>query len=153
MALAGRKPKPTVLRILEGNREHRQIKEPVKVPPIAPKMPLSFKGRKATLWKYYIEKTSKVPGWLTEDNAGLLAAYVVACVTHDRLDKYIEDKGGEHKYLEWCQKNNYARFHIMERDKAAKDINSFGAALGFQPTSRGRIEPADKKEEGEEDLD
>ena len=101
--------KPAALRIVEGNRGHRPIPVEPKIPPKKPKMPRSFKGRKATAWKYYIDYTSAVPGWITADNAGLLAAYVVAEITHDRLDKYIEGKGGEPRYIEWCQKNKYPR--------------------------------------------
>ena len=144
MALTGRKPKPAALRLLEGNREHRPIKEAVKLPPTLPKMPIAFKGRKATVWKLHVKLMSATPGWLTADNAGLLAIYVVAFVTHERLDRFIENKGGEQNYLLWCLKNKYPRYHMLDRDKAAKDINSFGAALGLQPTARGHISASDQ---------
>ena len=149
----GNRAKPAVLRIVEGNRGHRPIPQEPAIPPSKPKMPRSFKGRKATAWKYYIEYTSVAPGWITADNAGLLAAYVIAEITLDRLNEYIENKGGEAKYIEWCQKNNYRHIHLLERNKASKEVNTLGAALGIQPTARGRIERAGKKEEGNEDLD
>ncbi len=149
----GNRAKPAALRLVEGNRGHRPIPAEPKIPPNPPKMPRSFKGRKATAWKYYIKITSAIPGWITADNAGLLAAFIIAEITFLRLDDYIEKKNGEARYLEWCQKNNHKHWHILERGKAEKDVNTLGAALGFQPTARGKISAKGQAEAGEEDLD
>jgi len=153
MGLPGRKPKPTALRLIEGNREHRPIKETVKIAPTLPKTPQHLKGPALTEWKAKIKQMGTVPGWLTTIDNGVLAAYCQCYGSLVRLTNYIEKSGGEAKYIDMCIKNFYQAKHILERDKAIKDLRSFASELGFTPTSRGRIEPADKKEEGEEDLD
>jgi len=147
MGLPGRKPKPTALRVIEGNREHRPIKETVKVPPTLPKTPSHLGGPALTEWKVKIKQMGAIPGWLTALDNAVLAAYCECWETIVTNYNHIKKKGGPAKYMTWCQKNNEQPRHMLELRQARKDIRVLASELGFSPTSRGRIEPSGKPED------
>ena len=75
MAVAGRKPKPPVLRIVEGNRGRRPIPPDILVDPahdngLTP--PSKLKKRERELWTTFIRRCS----WLTELDTAVAVVFV-----------------------------------------------------------------------------
>ncbi len=82
-----------------------------------------------------------------------LAAYCNNWCIVVQCTNYIAKRGGYAKYLRAYTMAGANPRHIQELQKAQKEIRAFCNEFGFTPSSRGRIEPSGKVEEGEEDLD
>ncbi len=143
MAVAGNKPKPAALRLLEGNRGHRPIKDTVKLPPEIPTMPRFLFGPGATEWKRVIKILKTIPGLMTKIDMAALAAYCNNwCIVY-QCTNYINHRGGYAKYLRAYILSGSNPRHIQELQKAQKEIRAFCNEFGFTPSSRGRIELAE----------
>lgn len=145
--IAGRKPKPTQLRIVEGNREHRPINEDEPKPrPLIPSCP-SWLDKEAKREWQRIAKQLHTLGILTEIDRVALAAYCQC-------------------YSKWRQAEAKAKIEIYETEngyqsqspyinianKYLRELRALMAEFGMTPSSRSRIH-VQKQDEGDEDLD
>lgn len=147
MAIAGRKPKPAALRLLEGNREHRPIKDTVKFEPGIPTMPGCLFGPGVTEWKRVIKILKTIPGLMTKIDMAALAAYCNNWCIIYQCTNAIRHQGGYKEYLKKCHLPGMNPRYIQELQKAQKEIRAFCNEFGFTPSSRGRIELAERTED------
>ena len=150
MAIAGRKPKPIQLRIIEGNRGHRPIKKTLKTAPLMPPCPVWLNKIAKTEWKRITPLLFKL-GVLTREDMAALASYCENYAILVQCGNYINRRGGYAKYL--CGKNSQTAPHLTAMNKAWQNIKAFCAEFGMTPSSRGRINIPEATEEHNEDLD
>lgn len=148
VAGAGRKPKPTGLRIVEGNREHRPINENEPKPqPVAPKMPKYVTGRAAKLWREYAPRLERL-GILTEIDG---MAFAALCI---EFGQYIElrDRGGE-PIQEFATGARQVAPEVAVAHKCLDKARALFAEFGLTPSSRARLSiAASSKDDFEEFL-
>jgi len=149
MAIPGKKPKPTHLRLIEGNQEHRPINQTVKPKPIMPKAPQWLNPIAKTEWKRVTPLLFDL-GLLSRID---MTAFASCCESYAILVQcanYINKQGGYAKYL--AGKNSQTTSHLTAMNKAMNNIKAFCAEFGMTPSSRGRI-TLTEKEKDEGDLD
>lgn len=113
--MPGRKPKPTQLRLLEGNREHRPIPDIIKVKPAKPAAPrfLDDIGKKE--WKKRVPELYRL---------GLLTILdIPAFETYCSL------------YSEYKNETNT----LNDKLKIAKEMRLYLAEFGMTPSSRSKV--------------
>ena len=145
--MAGR-PKPTKLKLIEGNRGKRPLPKgepkPRPVSPGSPPPDLNTRAKK--IWKEYAPKLERL-GLLTEVDGGAFAAL---CQTMARLDevrrelkrkdvtlvveKYSVDKDGV-AHLVGTSQNPLA---VMER-QLAEQVRKWAAEFGLTPRGRSGL--------------
>lgn len=116
--MAGRRPKPTAIKKIEGNAGRRPLNEKEPVPDGRPIMPGCVQGRAADLWREY----SRIGYWLTAADSELLAIW---CITAARIES------AKHPSAPLV-----AQFRLLSVE------------LGFSPASRPKLAaPRDKPAE------
>lgn len=110
MAIRGARPKPTALRLVEGNREHRPLPVGEPVPQGDPVKPKWLKGRGAALWV----EVMGFAFWLTLADSYKLGAWC------DRQADF------ERKRKTWTAADR-------------REHRSAGSELGLDPSSRARM--------------
>jgi len=143
----GRPPKPTTLKVLEGNQGHRAIGVPLATPePLYPEPPagLGKYGRKA--WKEIGNGLYRL-GLLTEAD---IHAFTLFCESHQR---YREAKDNLKEEGMVVVTRNGARkspwLAIIHQEYAIQD--KLMAQFGMSPVARVRI--VTNPEEGSDELD
>src|SRR5690348_15943600 len=112
MAIAGARPKPTALRLIDGNRGKRALPQNEPDPGGSPVKPSWLKGRAAKLW----DEVLGFAFWLTVADSYKLAA--------------------------WCDRQAlFEKAKVREAWTAAdrREHRSLGSELGFDPSSRARL--------------
>lgn len=160
MAPRGPKPKPTHLKVLEGNPGKRPLpqNEPMPVP-VAPKPPAWLDPIAKKLWKHLAPQL-EVLGLLTAVDG---AAFEAACQNYAvwvKCEKYLKENGltveikktngtGE-EYTSYVQQ----RPEVSIGNKALQAFKAFCAEFGLTPASRTRIDikPPDAEEDPMEAL-
>jgi P27 family predicted phage terminase small subunit len=145
----GRKPKPTQLRIVEGNREHRPINEnEAKFSPLEPECPDWLSDEAKAEWSRIV-KELKTVGMLTLADRSALAGYCQAWARWSEAERVIDEKGTVFETDSgYCQQ----RPEVVIAHKYLDKVIKFCAEFGLTPSSRGRIRLPDV-EENDEDLD
>jgi P27 family predicted phage terminase small subunit len=151
MGSRGPSPKPTALRILQGNpgkiRLNGREPQPAKAPPVLD--PPSWMDKEAT--EAFKRLRPQLP-WLTFADLDLFTAYCVAYSRWREAETYISQVGvsfiikgenGEVKYIQQrpevaIAKNYFAQMHTA------------GAALGLSPAARTRIHSEEQPPSDEE---
>ena len=150
MAVGGKKPKPTKLKLLHGERNKDRInkKEP-KPKPIAPKMPKWLDEYAKEEWKRIVPELKSL-GLLTQIDLAALAGY---CDAFGRMREMIEAIN-EHGIIYTAesghtQQNAYAS--ILKNAKS--EVLRYAAEFGMTPSSRTRISvDTDNDKDDFEDL-
>lgn len=164
----GRKPKPTALKLLEGNPGKRPL--PVREPkpsPIAPKCPTWLHKVAKLEWKRIAPQLERL-GLLTEMDMAALAGYCEAWATYVEASTFLHERGqtydtflrGENgdvllddkgapiivKSSPWPQ--------ASIAHKALTQVRAFCTEFGFTPSARGRmtVPGTDDSEGGMTDL-
>ena len=150
MGIPGRKPKPTELRIVEGNRAHRPLPKPVKTAPLLPPCPQWLSPIAKTEWKRAAPLLHKL-GLLAREDMAAFAGYCENYAVVTQCANYIKRKGGYAKYL--CGKNSQTVPHLVAMNRAWQNLRAFCAEFGLSPSARGRMEVPDAGEDEDEDLD
>jgi phage terminase small subunit len=110
MATRGARPKPTLLRVIQGNPGHRRIPLSEPMPSGKPVPPHWLDGRTAELWHEVVAFAF----WLTE------------------ADSY--------KLASWCDRQaEFERAREVWTAADRREHRSAGSELGFDPTSRARM--------------
>jgi P27 family predicted phage terminase small subunit len=151
--MAGRNPKPTALRELEGNRGHRPLnKDEPKPPSGVPRMPKWLSKAARKIWKDTVPLLLEMKV-LTQADGEALGSYCEACATlqlaqqeiqlnglmiaiyeTDDLGKVVKDESGQRIILDY--KTNPA---VTVADKAQKLKRALGSDFGLSPVSRAKL--------------
>ncbi|MCU4184013.1 phage terminase small subunit P27 family [Acidiferrimicrobium sp. IK] len=146
--MRGRKPKPTALKVLQGNPGKRPVNrnEP-KPTPTAPLCPTWLSAEGKAEWRRVVPELDRI-GMLTKVDRAALATYCEAWATFMSAQRLVHEHGLvllKYKDLETLDgtkiyvtvaKNPAAQ---MARD-AAGLIRQFSAEFGLTPSARTRID-------------
>lgn len=164
MAKAGRKPKPTHLKLIEGNPGKRPLNKKEPKPkagaPLAPKW-LSAPAREE--WDRLVPELEKTdPPLIAKVDLGAFASYceswaIFIAASQDikargfliEVEKQRFSRAGE-LLAEWTELVPNASVRI-QRDAADK-IRQFAAEFGLTPSARTRLGSKDDDGDGDEDL-
>lgn len=149
--MKGRKPKPTPLRLIEGNRGHRPInKDEPKPESKAPPRPRIVKGEELKAWRYVTRELEKMGTLATSDKADLLAYCHWWGNLYKAKSKLIA-AGPDPEVIMTAAGNYIQNPWLGIANTAAKELTKVCEKLGLDPTSRTRIklekaEPQSRRE-------
>jgi P27 family predicted phage terminase small subunit len=145
--MKGRKPKPTALKVLEGNRGKRPInrREP-RPAPTAPECPTWLSREGKAEWRRVVPELDRI-GMLTRVDRAALASYCEVWATFVTAQREVHEHGLV--LLERERETDdgtviYVRpvknpAVLIARD-AAGQVRQFCAEFGLTPSSRSRLE-------------
>lgn len=143
--MKGRKPKPTALRIIEGNREHRTIHPELEPKPdkIAPSCPRELKGDERKAWRYLVRELTKMQVIASSDRAQMVG-YCDAWGRWTKAKRMIAEaelKGsGIPGELQLSSKGGFCEnVWLRISNRALVDLIKYGAELGLNPIQRTRV--------------
>lgn len=136
MAIRGKKPKPTKLKIMEGNPGKRplNLNEP-KPLLIAPECPKELSHKAKEIWnRFYPEmERTGILAYIDEMAfTGLCQNYAIYLET----EKFLEEKGRTYKTRRGKIKT---RPEVYISNNALNFVKAFAVEFGLTPSSRGRI--------------
>lgn len=150
----GPPPKPTRLRVLEGNPSKRPLpKNEPKPEPTAPKCPHWLHKYAKQEWKRIAPQLERL-GLLTQIDMVALAGYCESWAQYREAIEYIHKHGpvypirddeGRIKYLQQVPQ-------VAIANNSLKHIRAFCAEFGLTPSSRARIQ-VPGLDEHEEDME
>ncbi len=135
MAVVGRKPKPTALRLLEGNREHRPINRHEPKPQVVlPECPSFVEGYAREVWN---ELGAQLVG------LGVMTAvdwmgFVALCM---EWATYVEAKEVLKGGSVWTAESGYKQSvpEVKIANEALGKVKALLAEFGLTPSSRARL--------------
>ena len=133
--MRGRKPKPTFLRLLQGNPGHRplNVDEPQPAGDLADP-PLWFTPEQRLIWDQCIRDAPE--GLLRRLDATVLVTFVVAASLHAEAARSITEFGTVVK----MGGRQFARSpYVSVLNQAAATMLKAASELGFSPSSRSRV--------------
>lgn len=155
----GKKPKPSALKIHEGNRGHRPLNddEPVVAPCAdVPEPPAHLDAEAEAEWRRVAPMLVNVKV-LTELDRCVMAGYCVAWSAFVQADTDVQ-KYGRMFVSTKTNKNGettstpYMSPYLAERAMAMKQMHTYATELGLSPSSRSRIHlDRDKDNDGFDD--
>ena len=136
MGHRGRIPKPTALKVLEGNPGHRPLPKGEPRPtPIAPKCPSWLSADAKTEWKRVAPELERM-ALLTAIDGAALAAYCEAWAEFKQTGAVIAKEGLTVKTSAGTVVQHPA---VGIRHRSMLLIRAFAAEYGFTPASRVRL--------------
>ena len=130
----GRKPKPTALKILNGNPGHRPLPENEPRPrDVLPECPDFLDEDARAEWGRLCHEAA--PGVITEDNR---AALLTACMAYSdmvRADRHLKKEG----YTVMTARGESKSPWVAIKKEAAALFKSLLVEFGFTPSSRSKI--------------
>lgn len=138
--MRGRKPKPTFLKLVQGNPGGRAINHDEPQPDgdlVEP--PSFFSPRQRIIWQECIANAP--PGMLKRLDFAALQVFVVACENHELAAAKVTELGQMVKVGKGVGHNPYVS--IMNNQAAI--MLKASADLGFSPSSRSRVKVTGKK--------
>ena len=163
MGERGPRPKPTALRVLEGNVGHRPL--PVNEPKPrlgAPEEPSGIPPMAVEKWRAVVQEMSAVPGWLARIDADLLAAYCRSFARFTAAEAVLNELGPVYEQITTQIDTNGTpvdRKKLMPRPevKIARDERTamlqLGKVFGFGPANRAGISITRPGHAEDDDLD
>ena len=136
MSTPGRKPKPTALKILEGNPGGRKLNENEPKPrPLVPDCPRWLSGKARKVWEKLAPMLGNM-GVLTEADEIALAVTCSLYARYKDLERIIDKKG-------YTGKSSKSGKRAMPELAMSRDclrlLKSFLSEFGLTPSSRSRI--------------
>jgi P27 family predicted phage terminase small subunit len=139
--MRGRKPKPTYLKLVEGNPGKRPINHDEPEPDGDLVDPPDFlNARQRIIWQQCIRNSP--PGMLKKLDTGILQTYVVACERHEDAARRV-DKSGSIVAIAGGQWAHNPYLSVL--NKQAAIMRAAISELGFSPSSRSRVKVNPKK--------
>src|SRR5512146_3571476 len=143
----GNLPKPTKLKILEGNRGHRPLNTAEPHPTVGiPKPPRWLRAFPLAVKEWRREaKILNDMGILTLADASVLAQHAYLGAELQQLAADIQKEGrtvevkGLNKHFETIVLNVKANPKCVQQANLLKDYRALGSALGLDPTGRTRL--------------
>lgn len=143
--MAGRKPKPTKLKILEGNPGKRPLNldEP-KPMPIAPGCPEWLLEEAKKEWDRLAPELERL-GLLTIIDMAAFAGYCQSYAKWKKAETFLKKHGMTIKIPQKDEYGNVKSFQLKKfpevsiANECLKHIRAFASEFGLTPSSRGRI--------------
>lgn len=143
--MRGRKPKPTNLKLLEGNPGKRPLpaNEP-KPRPISPKCPAWLNREAKRLWKKLMPELERL-GLMTIINGPAFEAVCQSYATWVHCEKYLEKHGLTLDLERHDKEGNVIGTYVQQRpevaigQKALQAMKAFCTEFGLTPASMSRI--------------
>jgi len=150
MTRRGRKPKPTALKVLEGNPGKRPLPQNEPKPkPIAPERPPWLTGEGRKMWERLAPELERL-GLLTAIDGEAFAAACQCWKTYVDCQRHLKKHGYTYAYVNKAgAENEIERPQVKIAQKALDQFKAFCAEFGLTPSSRTRIDV--KPVEGVED--
>jgi len=130
----GRPPKPTELKLIEGNPGKRKLIAPPKAPPARPQCPSWLSDYAKTEWHYIVPVLDEL-GLLTKVDRAVLAGFCEAVSIFRAATEALNDSTILVKSSGRIAKNPVIQ---IQRD-ARRDMLAYAGALGLSPSDRGRL--------------
>ncbi|GKU31460.1 phage terminase small subunit P27 family [Clostridium folliculivorans] len=136
MAQRGRKPKPTAIKVLEGNPGKRPLnKNEPKPDKRAPKCPAWLEAEAKKEWRR-MSKTLEAIGVLTQVDASAFAGYCQAYARWKEAEEFLSKHGTIFKtpsgYIQQVPQVSIAQTYL-------KIMKDFCSEFGLTPAARSRI--------------
>jgi len=134
----GPTPKPTALRILQGERRDRINTQEPKPEPGIPQCPEHACERVKAIWDYTVDHLAKM-GCVTLADRDMLYAYCEAVELHQYTSEVIAKTKAKPRDSTW------GIWEAVKMQKSAADsMRQLGAHFGLSPSSRSTIKVGDK---------
>lgn len=151
MGFPGRKPKPTHLKVLEGNPGKRPLPRSEPKPrPVPPKRPAWLTGEGRREWERVVPELSRL-GLLTIVDGAALAGYCQSWADYVETTRFLKKRGRTFE-----TPNGYVqqRPEVSIAQKSLQLVRAFCAEFGLTPSSRGRMSlPGEKDDDFDGLLD
>ena len=148
--MRGRKPKPPVLRLLEGNPGKRPIPDVVQPETGAhpPKCPAWLEPDAKKEWKRIAQELCDL-GLLSNLDVVALAAYCQAYARYKEAEQLISEHGATYTHInKFGAENEMLRAHVYMSKIQLQFIRQFCAEFGLTPSARARmVLPKDEEED------
>lgn len=138
----GRPPKPTALKVIQGNAGKRKLNKNEPAPDAlneVPPAPIWLGDRAAQMWDH-------VAPWLVESRI-LTDTDVhnleIFCVAYQRW-REAQDDITKNGIVVMGARQEIKNPACTVANESLRQINTFGAALGLDPAARARLRPGDK---------
>ncbi|GIW48995.1 MAG: terminase [Caloramator sp.] len=150
MATRGRKPKPTALKVIEGNPGKRPLNKAEPKPENkAPKCPSWLEKEAKKEWRR-MSKVLETLGILTEVDAAAFAGYCQAYARWKEAEEFLSKHGTIFKtpsgYIQQVPQVSIAQTYL-------KIMKDFCSEFGLTPSSRSRIVANDKLTENDDPME
>ena len=150
MATRGRKPKPTNLKVLEGNPGQRPLNDNEPKPDKkAPTCPAWLEPEAKKEWRRMSKQLEQL-GLLTELDRAAFAAYCQAYARWKEAEEFITKHGSmirtPNGYLQQVPQVSIAQTYL-------KIMNRFAEQFGLTPASRSRIIAADNSTDTQDEME
>lgn len=145
--MAGRKPKPTALRLLGGNAGKRAVnKREPKPARGVPKCPAHLTARAKAAWKRIGPELQKM-GVLTLADGPALEMLCDAYAQYREADDCVQAEGLTYDTVSELGTMVRARPEVAMRADAWRRVRAMLAEFGLTPSSRSRVSAAKPEEE------
>lgn len=132
----GRPPKPTALKLLDGNPGKRPLNRHEPKPrPVAPTCPAWLSAEAKREWRRIARELERL-GLLTQVDRAALAGYCQNYARALEAERVLSEEG-----LTFTTEKGYVmqRPEVAIAQKAWQLVRAFGAEFGLTPSSRGRL--------------
>ncbi len=137
--MRGRKPKPTALKIAEGNPGKRALPADEPSPdPVAPKCPTHLRGEARREWKRLVPLLEEL-GLISKIDMVAMACYCATWGRHVEAERQLAEQG---YIIETDKGNKIPNPLIGVSNTAAKLARSFLIEFGLTPSTRARLHVA-----------
>ena len=133
----GRPPKPTALKVFEGNRGRQTLNQNEPKPTKGvPSCPTWLKGEAKREWNRVTKELHRI-GVLTQIDRAIAAAYCQAWADFVWAVAELSENGR----IITGGKNDYVMPHpaVAIKRQAGKELQEFGNLLGLNPSARSRL--------------
>jgi P27 family predicted phage terminase small subunit len=134
--MQGRKPKPTAIKLLEGNPGKRALNHAEPKPRVVlPRPPEHLSDEEKVQWKLKVKELYPL-GLITTIDTDALAMYCVIFVRWLKAEKMVREKG---EIIKTAAGNIIQNPYLSIANRALEQLNKLGAEFGMTPSSRSRV--------------
>lgn len=134
--MQGRKPKPTAVKLLEGNPGKRALNHAEPKPRVVmPRPPEHLSDDEKAKWKLTVKELFPL-GLITTIDKDALAMYCVIYVRWLKAEKMVREKG---EIIKTAAGNIIQNPYLSIANRALDQLNKLGAEFGMTPSSRSRV--------------
>ncbi len=134
--MQGRKPKPTALKLLEGNPGKRALNHSEPRPKVVmPRAPEHLSDEEKAKWKAVVRELYPL-GLITKIDVDALAMYCTIFVRWMKAEKMVREKG---EIIKTAAGNIIQNPYLSIANRALEQLNKLGAEFGMTPSSRTRV--------------
>ena len=144
--MKGRKPKPTNLKVLEGNPGQRPLNENEPKPkPVAPKPPSWLRKEAKKEWKRVAPQLEQL-GLLTQIDMAVFAGYCQNYAKWKEAELFIEENGSTYEIPKYDKEGEWVGAYYQQYPQVSQarqymeQIIKICAEFGMTASSRGRIQ-------------